>query len=168
MPEDQDTSRPPETAQAVLEPMRLEDRGEVVEIEKASFGDPWSRASFEAEIRTEPTSHCRVIRLGGKVAGYMIAWFIEDEAHLANIAVAPWVRRHGYAQLMIDHLLRESYLRGSRILVLEVRTSNAGAIRLYEKNGFVVGGVRKNYYRNPREDALVMVRSLRLQEESKV
>ncbi len=151
----------------LLEPMRMEDLGEVVEIERASFGDPWSRASFEAEIRTDPTSHCRVLRLGGRICGYMIAWFIEDEAHLANIAVAPWARRRGHAQAMLEYLLRECYLRGSRILVLEVRVSNTGAIALYEQNGFVVGGVRKNYYRNPREDALVMVRSLRLQEERK-
>lgn len=151
----------------ILETMRIEDLAEVVEIERASFGDPWSRASFEAEVRTEPTSHCRVLRVGGRIAGYMIAWFIEDEAHLANIAVAPWIRRRGYAQAMLDSLLRECYLRGSRILVLEVRVSNVGAVALYERNGFVAGGVRKNYYRNPREDALVMVRSLRLQEDRK-
>jgi [ribosomal protein S18]-alanine N-acetyltransferase len=153
---------------ASIEPMLHEDLVHVLEIERASFGDPWSRASFESELRADPTSYCRVIRIGGRIGGYMIAWFIEDEAHLANIAVAPWARRQGYAQAMIDHLLRETYLRGSRILVLEVRTSNAGAITLYERNGFVVGGVRKNYYRYPREDALVMVRSLRLQEEKKI
>jgi len=155
------------TDATAIEPMKVEDLAEVVEIERESFGDPWSRASFEAELRAEPTSHCRVMRVAGGVAGYMIAWFIEDEAHLANIAVAPRARRRGFAQGMLDYLLRECYLRGSRILVLEVRASNAGAITLYERNGFVIGGVRKNYYRYPREDALVMVRSLRLREESK-
>lgn len=171
---DHESPRPSEAGEGqqagesgLAEPMRIEDLAEVVEIERASFGDPWSRASFEAEIRTEPTSHCRVLRVGGRIAAYMIAWFIEDEAHLANIAVAPGVRRRGYAQAMLDYLFRECYLRGSRILVLEVRVSNAGAIALYERNGFVTGGVRKNYYRNPREDALVMVRSLRLQEDRK-
>jgi len=142
--------------------MRPEDAAEVAELEKVCFHDPWSRASFEAELRAAPVSLCRVLRLGERLAGYMIAWFIEDETHLANIAVAPWARRRGYAQTMLDHLLRECYLRGSRTVVLEVRISNQGAIDFYERNGFVPGGVRKHYYNNPREDALVMVRSLRL------
>jgi ribosomal-protein-alanine N-acetyltransferase len=144
--------------------MTMPDLSEVAELEKVCFRDPWSRASFEAEVRAEPTSWCRIIRIGGRLTGYMIAWFIEDEAHLANIGVAPWARRQGQAQSMLDHLFREAYLRGSRVIVLEVRVSNEGAIILYERNGFVVGGVRRNYYNNPREDALVMVRSLRLQE----
>lgn len=145
-------------------PMSMGDLSEVAELEKICFRDPWSRASFEAELRAEPTSWCRIVRIGGQLAGYMIAWFIEDEAHLANIGVAPWARRQGHAQAMLDQLFREAYLRGSRVIVLEVRVSNEGAITLYERNGFVVGGVRRNYYNNPREDALVMVRSLRLQE----
>ncbi len=145
-------------------PMTMSDLSEVAELEKVCFRDPWSRASFEAELRAEPTSWCRIVRIGGQLSGYMIAWFIEDEAHLANIGVAPWARRQGHAQAMLDHLFREAYLRGSRVIVLEVRVSNQGAITLYERNGFVVGGVRRNYYNNPREDALVMVRSLRLQE----
>ncbi len=145
-------------------PMTMSDLTEVAELEKVCFRDPWSRASFEAELRADPTSWCRIVRIGGQLSGYMIAWFIEDEAHLANIGVAPWARRQGHAQAMLDHLFREAYLRGSRMIVLEVRVSNHGAITLYERNGFVVGGVRRNYYNNPREDALVMVRSLRLQE----
>jgi [ribosomal protein S18]-alanine N-acetyltransferase len=145
-------------------PMTASDLTEVAELEKICFRDPWSRASFEAELRAEPTSWCRIVRIGEQLAGYMIAWFIEDEAHLANIGVAPWARRRGHAQGMLDQLFREAYLRGSRVIVLEVRVSNQGAIQLYERNGFVVGGVRRNYYNNPREDALVMVRSLRLQE----
>ena len=94
----------------------------------------------------------------------MIVWFVEDESHLANIAVAPWARRRGYAEWMLGSLLREAYLRGSRMILLEVRSSNLGAIALYEKNGFQPGGIRRNYYNHPREDAIIMVRSLRLQE----
>lgn len=140
------------------------DLSEVAELEKVCFRDPWSRASFEGELRAAPASWCRVLRTGDRIAGYMIAWFIEDEAHLANIAVAPWARRRGCAQTMLDHLLREAYLRGSRMIVLEVRRGNDAAIALYDRNGFVVGGIRKNYYNNPREDALVMVRSMRVGE----
>jgi ribosomal-protein-alanine N-acetyltransferase len=120
--------------------------------------------SFEAEIAAASVSWCRVVRLGTELAGYLIAWFVEDEAHLANIAVVPWARRRGLAQRMLDWLYEEAYLRGSRMIVLEVRTSNSGALRLYERNGFVAGGVRRNYYKNPREDAIVMVRLLGVQE----
>lgn len=144
------------------------DLDDVVALEEISFRDPWSRASFRAELTTSAVSWCRILRVGGTLLGYMIAWFVEDEAHLANIAVAPWARRKGLAQRMLDILYREAYLRGSRIVVLEVRSSNAGAVRLYEKNGFVPGGIRKNYYNHPREDAIVMVRSLRQAEEGEV
>jgi ribosomal-protein-alanine N-acetyltransferase len=150
--------------QATDLPMGAGDIGEVVEIERASFVDPWSRASFVAELSADCGSWCRVLRLGGRLAGYMIVWFVDEEAHLANIAVAPWARNRGLAQQMLDHLYEEAYLRGSRTIVLEVRASNRGAVRLYERNGFVPGGIRKDYYRKPREDALVMVRFLRLQE----
>jgi len=147
-----------------LLPMGLEDLPEVAALEQVCFRDPWSKKSFEAEVTGSPVSWARLLRMGRRLAGYMIAWFVEDEAHLANLAVAPWARRRGYAEVMIEALLREAYLRGSRMIVLEVRASNGGAIALYEKNGFKPGGIRRNYYNHPREDAIIMVRSLRLQE----
>lgn len=148
----------------VLLPMVREDLVEVAAVEKLSFSDPWSVASFEAELLAQGVGWCRVLRLGDRLAGYMIAWFVENEAHLANIAVAPWARRRGYAQKMLNFLFEEAYLRGSGMIVLEVRSSNQGAIVLYERNGFLPGGLRKNYYNRPREDAIVMVRSLWLKE----
>lgn len=157
----------PDDGPLELLPMTPEDLTEVVALEVVCFADPWSRRSFEAELAAPPISWPRVLRMGERLAGYMIAWFVEDEAHLANIAVAPWARRRGYAEEMLRMLMREAYLRGSRIVVLEVRSSNRGAIALYEKNGFTPGGIRRNYYNHPREDAIVMVRSLRLQEASR-
>jgi len=145
-------------------PMRYEDLDEVVAIEKVSFLDPWSHASFASEVTAGASSWCRVFRDGGRVAGYMIVWFVEDEAHLANIAVAPWARNQGYAQRLLDRLYEESYLRGSRMIVLEVRASNSVAVHLYERNGFIAGGIRKDYYRRPKEDALIMIRFMRPQE----
>jgi len=145
-------------------PMAGKDLTEVAELEKLCFVDPWSRASFAAELTAGSVSWCRVMRIGGRLVAYLIAWFVEDEAHLANIAVAPSVRRNGLAQGMLDRLYRESYLRGSRIIVLEVRASNEGALRLYERNGFVRGGIRSNYYSHPPEDAQVMIRSMEMRE----
>jgi ribosomal-protein-alanine N-acetyltransferase len=142
------------------------DLPEVAALEQICFRDPWSKKSFEGELEAAPVSWARVLRTGRRLAGYMIVWFVEDEAHLANIAVAPWARRRGYAEEMLRSLLREAYLRGSRMIMLEVRSSNQGAIALYLKNGFVPGGIRRSYYNYPREDAIIMVRSLRLQEAS--
>jgi len=156
----------PEDGPLELLPMAPEDLTEVVALEGVCFADPWSRKSFEAELAAPPISWPRILRMGDRLAGYMIAWFVEDETHLANIAVAPWARRRGYAEEMLRMLVREAYLRGSRMIVLEVRASNHGAVALYEKNGFTPGGIRRNYYNHPREDAIVMVRSLRLQEAS--
>ena len=157
----EDAGIPPE-GDIAFRAMTVEDLPEVTELERACFADPWSRAAFESELRAAPTSWCRVMRVSGGLVGYMIAWFIEDEAHLANIAVSPPYRRRGFAQWMIDRLMREAYMQGSRMIILEVRASNAGAIALYERNGFTAGGIRKNYYNHPREDAVVMIRSLRL------
>lgn len=159
-------ARIPEDGPLELLPMGPEDLTEVTALEQVCFQDPWSRKSFEAELEAAPVSWPRVLRMGARLAGYMIAWFVEDETHLANIAVAPWARRRGYAEEMLEALIREAYLRGCRMIVLEVRASNSGAIALYEKNGFTPGGIRRNYYNHPREDAIVMVRSLRLQEAS--
>lgn len=158
--------RPAEPAPLLWKAMEPSDLSEVVETEKLCFQDPWSRAAFEAEIAAAPVSWCRVLRLEERLAGYMIAWFVEDEAHLANIAVAPADRRRGLAQRMLDLLYQEAYLRGSRMVVLEVRSSNAAALRLYERNRFVPGGIRRNYYSHPREDAIVMVRMLRVREST--
>lgn len=176
MQENRDTGRRPKPLDAESEsleeagndltflPMCRDDLDEVATVEKLCFVDPWSRGSFAAELVAGSVSWCRVLRVGERLAGYIIVWFVEDESHLANIAVAPWARRHGFAQRMLDSLYRESYLRGSRMIVLEVRASNSVAVDLYERNGFVAGGIRKNYYSRPREDALLMVRFLRRQE----
>ncbi|MBD3161324.1 MAG: ribosomal-protein-alanine N-acetyltransferase [Candidatus Eisenbacteria bacterium] len=146
------------------DPMTAGDVAEVAALERLCFEDPWSPASFAAEVKPSHFGWPRILRVGGRLAGYLIAWFVEDEAHLANIAVAPWARGRGYAQRMLDHLRREAYLRGCRIIALEVRSSNRVAVRLYEKNGFLSCGTRRDYYSRPREDALMMVLPLGLQE----
>ncbi|MBM3286900.1 MAG: ribosomal-protein-alanine N-acetyltransferase [Candidatus Eisenbacteria bacterium] len=150
----------PDLADPIMRSMAREDLAEIAALERICFQDPWSMASFDAELKADPTSWCTSLLLGGKVVGYMVVWFVEDEAHLANLAVAPWVRRRGYAQRMLDRLYREAFLRGSRIIVLEVRGSNQAAMALYGRNRFLPGGVRKDYYKRPREDAVVMIRSL--------
>ncbi len=142
------------------------DVDDVLEVERASFADPWSRNAFvEEAARVAEGGYPRVIRVGGQLAAYMIAWYILDEAHLANIAVDERFRRHGYAKILLEDFLNEGAMRGCEIALLEVRVSNEGAIRLYEDYGFRPVAVRKNYYQAQREDALVMARSFGREED---
>ena len=92
--------------------------------------------------------------------GYCVAWFVADEVHLANVAVAPDMRRRGLAQRFLVELMEAGAARGSRIVVLEVRRSNVAAQALYQRNGFFTAMIRRGYYRNDKEDALVMIKHL--------
>ena len=110
---------------------------------------------FWAELKKN-TSYLWVLEKGGNIWGYICFWTVFDEAHLANIAVAPSVRRQGWATYMLRFCLR--FLRRRRIkrLFLEVRESNLPALRLYKKLGFLVDGRRRGYYRDTKEDAILM------------
>ena len=138
-----------------IRPMTEADLGRVLEIERASFTVPWTPATFAGLIRRDD-SHLRVAEVDGVVVGYTAVWIVVDQAELGDIAVeAAWRGRGIGARLLaaaID-LVRE---RGVRELYLEVRVSNDGARRLYERHGFRVVGRRPRYYVRPREDALVL------------
>ena len=134
------------------------DLAEVVRLERICFSDPWSPASFRDEIRhLARGGYSRVLLSEGRLCAYMVAWFVSDEAHLANLAVAPEERRRGMAAALLDDLLAEARRRACRMAWLEVRVSNAAAIRLYERYHFEPLAVRKNYYVREHEDALVMM-----------
>ena len=135
----------------------------VAELERSIFGDPWPEAAFIREIDEVRTSWPRVAvdAETGEIVAYLIGWFIADEAHLANIAVAPRSRRQGLAQRLVDELIDEGRHRDSRFIVLEVRRSNRAAKAFYGKNGFYPVTVRRRYYRDNGEDAIVMVKPLK-------
>ncbi len=141
---------------------RRPDVDAVTELEKLIFPDPWNKNAFrrEAEGSREGWSRVAVDGATKKVVGYMVAWVVADEAHLANLAVAPGERRRGVAQRFLDDLIAESKLRQARMIVLEVRRSNVAAQTLYRRNGFYTTMIRREYYRDNREDALVMVKPL--------
>jgi ribosomal-protein-alanine N-acetyltransferase len=92
--------------------------------------------------------------------GYLVAWFVADEVHLANLAVVPDVRRRGLAQRFLGELESEGRRREARMVILEVRRSNAAAQGLYRKNGYYTVSIRRRYYRDNHEDALVMIKPL--------
>lgn len=142
--------------------LRASDLDTVARLERSIFPDPWSKDAFRRELEAVELSWTRVVeeRGTGELVAYLVAWFVFDEVHLANVAVAPPWRGRGIAQRLLDELEEEGRRRGARLVTLEVRRSNDAARRLYRKNGFSTVEIRRRYYRNNREDALVMVKAL--------
>jgi ribosomal-protein-alanine N-acetyltransferase len=134
---------------------------QMVAIEKLSFSDPWSREMFRSELEVGGGTYARGAERDGRLLGYLLAVVVADEAHLGNLAVHPAARRSGIGQMLLDDLLREGRRLGVTRITLEVRETNEIARNFYRENDFIDVAIRKNYYRNPIEDAIVMLRSLR-------
>lgn len=128
---------------------------QVAELEKICFADPWSEKSIASELEN-PLSYWLVALEGSTVAGYAGSQTVLGETDMMNVAVRPEFRRQGIAEALILALIEGLKARQSHCLTLEVRDSNAPARALYEKLGFLEVGRRKNYYRNPGEDALIL------------
>lgn len=130
-------------------------------VEEASFPTPWSRALFEEEIGRRFSD--AIVVVGdpeGTVAGYAICWTVGEESHLLNIAVRPDVRKKGIGRSLLRECIRRSVHAGGRRIILEVRPTNRDAIRLYEREGFRYLGIRKGYYTDTGEDAIVFAREI--------
>lgn len=129
----------------------------IAALERKCFSRPWSEDALRAELDNEHARFLAAVDESGRVMGYAGLHCILDEGYIDNVAVDPDVRRQGIAGTILEQFLRlgES---GLAFLTLEVRASNAPAIALYEKYGFVQAGRRKNYYDDPREDALIMTK----------
>ena len=128
---------------------------QIAQLEKRCFSDPWSENSIRNEL-TGRLSLWVVALDGDTVAGYVGSQSVLGESDMMNVAVAPEYRRRGIAQALIQELIRRLSQQGNRSLMLEVRASNTPAITLYHKLGFAQVGRRPNYYRNPKEDALIL------------
>jgi len=140
-----------------LRPLSARDLSAIEEIEKRSYPTPWSRAMFAGEL-AKPSSICvgAVHTEAGALAGYLIISRYVDAWHVMNVAVAPEYRRRGIAHLLLERLFELTAGDERRGYTLEVRVSNGDAIRLYERLGFVARGIRRGYYTDNREDALIM------------
>jgi ribosomal-protein-alanine N-acetyltransferase len=133
------------------------DLPEVVAIERGTFPIPWTHANFLHEIENNPFACNRVVRsAGGSVEAYASSWIIDGEVRINNLAVSTTCRRKGRGEALVRHLMEVGRGLGCRRISLEVRPSNAAALRLYDKLGFKEVGRRKNYYSDTHEDALVM------------
>jgi [ribosomal protein S18]-alanine N-acetyltransferase len=145
-----------------IQPMTMADLDEMMPIEEASYTVPWKRPMFESELKGNPFARLFVARdaeqsaPGGTLLGYVCFWVVFEELHLLNLSVHPDHRRMGVAEELGRWTLSYAKEEGARSATLEVRASNQAAKRLYEKLGFKVVAVRRGYYREPREDALIM------------
>ena len=131
----------------------------VLAIEDASFNNPTTREWYEAELKRPEVCYIYVLRTADyPVAAFCAFWRVVDQIHINNLAVRPEARGQGLASRLLDKVMAESARVGVERATLEVRRSNTPALRLYAKAGFVEAGVRRNYYTQPVEDALVLVR----------
>ncbi|MGZ4384230.1 MAG: ribosomal protein S18-alanine N-acetyltransferase [Gaiellaceae bacterium] len=143
--------------QVGLRVLGLRDLARIDEIERLSYSTPWSRSMFASEIG-KPASICLGAFAEEELLGYMIVSRYVDAWHVMNIAVDPTRRRRGIASLLLEALFELTTNNEQRGYTLEVRISNEGAIELYERLGFRRRGIRRGYYTDNREDALIMWR----------
>lgn len=139
--------------------MGIEHLDEVMEIERLSFPTPWSRGAYQREILDNSYARYIVALLGGRVVGYAGMWVLMDEAHVTNIAVHPDYRHLGIGERILRELIRRAYAAGADKMTLEVRVSNVVAQNLYKKLGFAFRGIRRGYYTDTHEDAMIMWRN---------
>lgn len=136
--------------------MTLKDLDDVMAIEVISYPTPWSRRAFESELTENDYAHYYVARQEGEIIGYVGMWVILNESHITNIAVHPDHRRQGVGRKLLETMFEEAKEKGANKMTLEVRISNLPAQDLYKKLGFVARGIRKGYYTDLNEDAIVM------------
>jgi ribosomal-protein-alanine N-acetyltransferase len=142
--------------EATVRLMTVDDIEQVCEIEQECFTLPWSAAAFYNELTHNRFAHYMVVELDGRVVGYGGMWNVLDEAHVTNIAVRAAYRRQGIGERIMRELMHAAVYLGSRKMTLEVRVSNIPAQNLYMKMGFHPAGLRKGYYSDNQEDALIM------------
>lgn len=130
----------------------------VEEIERASYGTPWSRSMFDAEMRKPSSLALGAFTESDELIGYAFVSRYVDAWHVMNVAVTGSFRRRGIASALLERLFDVTASDPRRGYTLEVRVSNTGAIRLYERLGFEARGIRRGYYTDNREDALIMWR----------
>lgn len=139
----------------VIDFMEEKDIDEVLDISSLSFSIPWSKSSYIQEL-TNPVAKYFVAKIDNKVIGFIGTWMILDESHITNIAVHPNYRKQGIASMLLKELLNHCKSQGCIAYTLEVRSGNKAARSLYEKHNFKQDGIRKGYYEDNKEDAVLM------------
>lgn len=146
----------PDEVEVHLVPLRRRHLRSVMRIEAQVYPHPWTLALFMSELNLRAGRVYVGARIDGAVAGYAGLMLGPDESHVTTIAVDPSWQRHGVGTRLLAHLVRASLARGVRDMTLEVRVANVGAQAMYRRFGFEVEGLRKGYYAETKEDALIM------------
>lgn len=141
-----------------VRPMTLNDLDGVMAVEQESFLTPWSRSAFEEELAQNRLARYLVALDGETIVGYAGTWLVINEAHVTNVAVHSNRRREGIGRLLMEALMDMARDAGMESMTLEVRVSNESARALYHQLGFISAGIRKNYYSETKEDALILWR----------
>ncbi|SHI06392.1 ribosomal protein S18-alanine N-acetyltransferase [Desulfosporosinus lacus] len=141
---------------SIIRPMLMDDLEAIMEIEIASFSTPWSLQAFKAELKDNEYARYVCLELDDKVIGYMGLWFILDEGHITNVAIAPNYRGKHWGEFLMRSVMEKMMQEGMERMTLEVRESNSPAQSLYSRLGFATAGIRKGYYADTGEDALIM------------
>ena len=128
----------------------------VLAVEEATFSIPWTRADFMREVRENKLAISYIARLDGKIVGYAGMWHVITEGHITNVAVLEEVRGQGIGAMLMEKLIAVALEKEMIGITLEVRIGNAPAQGLYHKYGFRAEGIRKNYYPDTHEDAVIM------------
>lgn len=143
-------------SEPIIRFMNVEDIARVLVVEHDAFAVPWTENAFYNELTTNQFAKYVVMELDEKIIGYCGVWIVVDEAHITNIAIHSKYRGKGYGEMLFQSVIELSKMFGAQTMTLEVRVSNIPAQNLYKKLGFLPGGIRKNYYSDNGEDALVM------------
>ena len=141
----------------ILSEMQREHLEQVAELEKICFSQPWSYTSLEEELDNE-TAHFFVATVDDRVVGYIGVFVVSDSCFISNIAVLPDYRRQGVGRALMKIAMLTADVMGTEFISLEVRPTNYPAVMLYKSLGFDEMGRRRDFYRNPREDALIMTK----------
>ena len=139
-----------------VRPMVMTDVDGVMAVEHDSFLTPWSRSAFEEELAQNRLARYIVAVENDEIVGYAGTWLVINEAHVTNVAVSGQRRREGIGRLLMQKLMDLARENDMESMTLEVRVSNAAARHLYQQLGFVEAGIRKNYYSETKEDALIL------------
>ena len=137
-------------------PMTEEHLDDVVVLEEATFSIPWPRSEFEREVKENKMAIYYVAVEDGRVIGYAGMWHVVMEGHITNVGVLQEVRRKGVGSMLMEKLIEIAVEKKMFGITLEVRMGNAPAQALYHKFGFKAEGIRKNYYADTKEDAIIM------------
>ena len=139
----------------IIDFIKEDDIDEILDISALSFSICWSKNSYLQEL-TNPVAKYLVAKIDNTVVGFVGTWIVLDESHITNIAVHPTYRKQGIASKLLEELLDYCKSQGCIAYTLEVRISNIAAKSLYEKHGFKQDGIRKRYYEDNNEDAILM------------